>query len=272
MTAGFAPAPEKKLSSLPMAMPKSYSLAWADEFNTPVPDGRKWAFDTQYNKQGWHNQELQYYSDARSENARIEAGKLVLEARAERLRKADFGDWGGQDFTSARLVTRGHAQWTYGYFEVRAKLPCAVGTWPAIWLLPVDDGGNWEEGGEIDIMEHVGHEPGLVHHSLHTAKLNFRRGTHQSAATKVPSACDEFHTYQLHWTPDRLLFGVDGIVNFTHERRSGDRKDWPFDRPFYLILNVAVGGSWGGAKGVDPSALPARMEVDYVRVYRDKTG
>jgi len=264
--------PDKKLSSVPLAVPEGYSLVWSDEFDgTPLPNERKWAYDTEFNRRGWHNNELQYYSDARPKNARIEGGSLVIEAHQERLsREAGHSDWGGQDYTSARLITRGRGQWTYGYFEIRAKVPCATGTWPAIWLLPVDNGGDWEEGGEIDIMEHVGHELNRVHQSFHTAKLNFRLKTHPTVTSVVPRACSDFHVYQLNWTPDRLEFGIDGILTSSHQRTSNDRRDWPFNKPFYLLLNVAVGGNWGGAEGIDAKALPDRMEVDYVRVYQNR--
>jgi beta-glucanase (GH16 family) len=253
------PPPER------LGVPDGYELAWADEFDVDgLPDPQKWAYDISYNRRGWHNREQQYYSLRRPENARVENGRLVIEARSERLDQEP--DWGGQSFTSARLVTRGLASWTHGYFEISAKLPCARGTWPAIWMLPVREQAGWR-GGEIDIAEHVGFEPNRVHHSVHTEQQNFLHGNHRTAVSEVPAACGSFRLYQMHWTPDEILIGVDGRPAFSYQR-AGGASDWPFDQPFYLLLNVAVGGTWGGAKGIDAAALPSRMEVDYVRVYQ----
>lgn len=252
----------------PVGLPTGYSLVWSDEFNQDgLPDTAKWSYDTAFNKRGWHNEEKQYYSAARPKNARIDDGRLIIEAHAERLDPHRFPDWGGQDYTSARLLTRGKANWTYGYFEARAKLPCGVGTWPAIWTLADKENMKWPDDGEIDIMEHVGYDPGVVHQTIHTKAFNHVLGTHKAGQLKVPDACDAFHLYQLHWTPERLRMGIDGRQVFTVER-SEDPAEWPFDGPQYLILNLAIGGAWGGKEGIDDEALPARMEVDYVRVYQ----
>lgn len=252
----------------PIALPQGYSLVWSDEFNQDgLPDAAKWSYDTAFNKRGWHNEEKQYYSAARSKNARIDDGRLIIEAHAERLDPRRFPDWGGQDYTSARLITRGKASWTYGYFEARAKLPCGVGTWPAIWTLADKQNLKWPDDGEIDIMEHVGYDPGVVHQTIHTKAFNHVLGTHKAGQLKVPDACDAFHLYQLHWTPERLRMGIDGRQVFTVER-SEDPAEWPFDGPQYLLLNLAIGGAWGGKEGIDDKALPERMEVDYVRVYQ----
>ncbi len=246
------------------SVPAGYELVWADEFATAgPPDPLRWGYDTEFNRSGWHNREQQYYSADRPENARVEGGHLILEARAERL--ADRDDWGGQEYSSARLVTRGRAAWTYGYLEVRAKLPCGRGTWPAVWLLPATRDPDFANG-EIDVMEHAGHDPARIRHSLHTATRNHRRGNHPTQITRVKDACAAFHTYHLHWTPSGITMGVDGVSNCEFRRRS--EEEWPFDQPFYLILNVAVGGTIGGARGIDPRAFPARMEVDFVRIYQ----
>jgi beta-glucanase (GH16 family) len=165
-------------------------------------------------------------------------------------------------------MTRGNASWTYGYFETRAKLPCGRGTWPAIWTLAAAEPMKWPDDGEIDIMEHVGHDKEVVHQSVHTAAFNHVKGTHKTATRKVPGACGGWHLYQLHWTPERIRMGIDGVPLFTFDKPSNDRAEWPFDRAQYLILNVAVGGQWGGAQGIDDAALPQRMEVDYVRVWQ----
>ena len=258
-------------SPAPLAPPSGYSLVWSDEFSrSGLPDPAKWDYDTAFNKRGWHNQEKQYYSARRAKNVRVRGGSLIVEAHADGSKLRRLPDWGGQQYSSARLITRGKASWTYGFFEARAKLPCGRGTWPAIWTLSGRSPMKWPEDGEIDIMEHVGHEPGMVHQSVHTAAFNHVKGTHKTATRRVADACKAFHLYQLHWTPDRIVMGVDGRPLMTFERRKGGRPEWPFDGPQYLILNVAVGGMWGGAKGIDDRALPQRMEVDYVRVWQTR--
>jgi beta-glucanase (GH16 family) len=265
LSCGAAPRQASHQVSEMLAPPPGYGLVWSDEFEEAgLPDSSRWSFDTEFNATGWHNEEKQYYSAGRSENARVEGGRLIIEARAETLDRQSFPDTAGQKFTSARLTTLGKGEWTHGFVEIRAKLPCGRGTWPALWLLPVARGENWENG-EIDIMEHVGFQPGMVHHSVHTSAANFRLGNHPSAISKVPDACRAFHDYQLLWSADELVFGVDGQAAFAYRRLPG--REWPFDQPFYLLLNLAVGGVWGGAKGIDHKAFPARLEIEHVRVY-----
>ena len=242
-------------------MPAGYSLVWADEFDTDgLPDPSKWAYDTGMNKAGWHNHELQYYAGPRAENAVVKGGRLVISAHKESLSYAS--DWGGQRYTSARLITQGLRDWTYGFFEIRAKLPCGKGTWPAIWML--NNQGAWPAGGELDIMEHVGREPGRVFSTVHTAAGS---GSHGSgAATQMPNACDAFHNYQMHWTAERVRFGIDGVMHFEYKNSGTGTDRWPFDAPQFLILNIAVGGDFGG--DVDDRIFPVTMEVDHVRVYQ----
>ena len=264
------PAPQQPAA---IGLPPGYRLVWWDEFKgRGLPDASKWSYDTAFNKRGWHNQEKQYYSAARAKNSRLARGRLIVEAHRERLDAERFPDWGGQSYTSARLVTRGKARWTYGYFEARAKLPCARGSWPAIWTLADKPNMKWPDDGEIDIMEHVGHNPNIVHQTIHTAAYNHVKRTQKESKALVPGACQAFHLYQLHWTPDRIRMGIDGRQIFDYPKPSGGYAEWPFDQPHYLILNVAVGGMWGGQKGIDDKALPVRMEVDYVRVYQSGGG
>ncbi|QJQ32603.1 glycoside hydrolase family 16 protein [Sphingomonas lacunae] len=251
------------------AMLPGYRLVWSDEFSTNgLPDPARWNYDTHRNRQGWYNDELQYYAAGRLENSRIENGHLIIEAHAERLERRHFPDWGRQRYTSARLYTKGVQAWTYGFFEVRAKLPCAVGSWPAIWLLPEESPDPWPISGEIDIMEHVGHVPGEINQSVHTEAYNHIQNTHRTAKFMVPDACETMHRYQLLWTADFVLAGIDDQPKFMFRRSGNDRSRWPFDQPMHLLLNVAVGGSWGGQQGVDNAAFPARFEIDYVRVYQ----
>lgn len=256
-------------ANAPMAVPKDYSRVWSDEFDRPgAPDPAKWSYDISRNKAGWYNDERQYYAADRRENVRVENDHLVIEARKERL--ADRADYGGQDFASGKLVTQGLADWTYGFVEVRAKLACGRGVWPAIWMLGSDGSSGWPALGEIDIMEHVGWDQGRVHGTIHTKAYNHVIGTQKGANTVLADACAAFHTYQLDWNADRMLIGVDGraFLRFDNDHK-GDPATWPFAKPQYLILNVAIGG-WGGQKGIDDAAFPAKMEVDYVRVWQKR--
>lgn len=248
----------------PMTVPTTRP-SFADEFTAAKVDTAKWRFDTHKNLDGWYNNEKQYYSNNRRENARIEHGALVIEARREQLSKARFPDWGGQAYTSAKLVTR--EKLGYGFYEIRAKLPCGRGMWPAIWMVP--DGGPWPDVGEIDIMEMVGWDPNVVLGTLHSGAFNHKIGTQRGAKITIPTACTEYHRYQLEWTPRAITIGADDRAFMQVKNdQPGGKAAWPFDNPFPLILNLAVGGDWGGQKGIDDAALPQRMTVDYVRYWK----
>jgi beta-glucanase (GH16 family) len=250
-----------------MQRPAEARLVWSDEFDGTRIDPKKWVFDTSRNRQGWYNKEQQYYAADRPENARVADGSLIISARAETLQRQQYPDWGDQHYTSAKLMTRGKSSWTYGFYEIRAKLPCARGTWPAIWMMP--DAGPWPDAGEIDIMEHVGSQANVVHATIHSKLFNHRLKTQRGASIAVPTSCGAFHDYQLDWRPDTITIGVDGRAYMqVHNDQPGGRGAWPFDRPFHLILNLAIGGDWAGALGIDDAAMPQRMEVDYVRVWQ----
>lgn len=243
--------------------PSGYKLVWADEFATDgLPDSAKWNYDTEANRTGWYNNELQYYAPARLENSRVSAGKLIIAARKEALTSA--ADYGGQAYTSARLVTRDRANWTYGFFEVRAKLPCGRGTWPAIWMLGTSDVPH-PANGEIDIMEQVGKSPASIEATIYTAATGAMGGG-ISAATKIGDACTAFHNYQMTWTIDAIVIGVDNQPYFRYDNPTNRADAWPFDKPQYLILNLAIGGDMGGP--VDNTIFPVQMEVEHVRVYQ----
>ncbi|WP_283224231.1 glycoside hydrolase family 16 protein [Limnohabitans lacus] len=240
-------------------------LVWNDEFDVPgLPDASKWDYDTEYNQRGWWNNELQYYSRNREDNARVADGKLHITARRQRLSTA--WDFGGQNYTSARLITRGKASWTYGRFEIRAKLPCTLGTWPAIWTLGT--GGVWPDDGEIDIMEQNGFSNADKQQVLGTLHMRGAfGGSGPSAVRSLPNACTDFNIYHMTWDANRIVIGVNGSDYQSYANpHNGQYAQWPFDRPQYLLLNVAIGGTLGG--WVDDSRLPASMEVDFVRVYR----
>ena len=242
-----------------------WRLVWSDEFDyTGLPDPKKWDYDV--GGQGWGNKELQFYTARRKENARVEHGHLIIEARKEA--------WQGNDYTSARLVSRGKGDWTYGRFEVRAKLPSGRGTWPAIWMLSTGwTYGGWPDSGEIDIMEHVGFDPDVIHASVHTRAYHHTINTQKTAKISVPTSRSGFNVYAVEWTPEEIRGYVNNqqYLTFRNERLtnpSADFRQWPFDKPFHLLLNLAVGGTWGGQRGLDPSIWPQRMEIDYVRVYQ----
>jgi beta-glucanase (GH16 family) len=237
----------------------SQKLIWSDEFDTDgLPNPNYWSYDV--GDHGWGNNELQYYSKENQKNVRIVDGILIIEAHADSSHP--------KGYTSARIVTKGQAAWQYGYIEMRAKLPEGTGTWPAIWMLPEENTfGGWPRSGEIDIMEHVGFDPGRVHGTVHTEAFNHSIGTQKGAQLMVPDFQNEFHTYAIDWSKDKIDFFIDGEKYFTFENTGNGPKEWPFDQPFHLILNIAVGGNWGGTNGVDPSIWPQRMEVDYIRVY-----
>ncbi|HJZ40387.1 MAG TPA: glycoside hydrolase family 16 protein [Bacteroidales bacterium] len=240
---------------------KDWEMVWSDEFEyTGLPDSTSWAYDV--GGHGWGNQEKQYYTGGRIENARVENGMLIIEARKE--------TWDSNSYTSARLVTRDKKEWLYGRFEIRAKLPRGTGTWPALWMLAAAHSygeGYWPHNGEIDIMEHVGFNQGSVHASTHSLKYFWQIGTQRTDTIISPDVSDAFHNYILEWYPEKLQVIMDDSLYFTSLNDGTGWEAWPFDKPFYLILNIAVGGAWGGQKGVDDSVWPQRMEVDYVRVY-----
>jgi len=243
------------------APPDSYKLVWCDEFDYEgPPDDTKWEYQTSCN--AWihdeEHKELQHYTER---NASVDGGSLKITARQE--------EEAGCAYTSARLRTQYRGDWLYGRVEVCAKLPNHHrGLWPAIWMLPTEDAyGRWPVSGEIDIMEHVGWKPrGTVFAGVHTATANHRDKTHATATTIVDDT--QFHVYALVWREDALEVFVD--EKMVHRVLRADARDWPFDRPFYLLLNLAVGGKWAGKHGVDEEAFPATLEVAYVRVYRER--
>ncbi len=239
-------------------------LVWSDEFDyNGLPDPKKWSYDTQGNATGWGNNELQYYTASRLKNAEVKDGFLSITAYRE--------DYEGFKYTSARLVTRQKGDWLYGRVEVKAKLPDGRGMWPAIWMLPTDwSYGDWPASGEIDIMENVGYDPYKIVGTVHTESYNHSIGTQRGATTTVQSCYSDFHIYAVEWEAREIRFYVDDLLYFTFKNEGTGYKAWPFDKRFHLLLNVAVGGNWGGAQGVDDSVFPRTMVVDYVRVYQKK--
>ena len=243
---------------------KGKTLVWSDEFDyNGLPDANKWSYDTANNESGWGNNELQFYTQAQLKNAEVKDGYLYITARKESYK--------GFNYTSARLVTRTKGDWLYGRVEVKAKLPDGRGMWPAIWMLPTDwIYGGWPSSGEIDIMENVGYDPYVIVASAHTFSYNHVQGTQKNAKITISDCYSNFRVYALEWEASEMRVYVDDVLYFTFKNEGTGYKAWPFDKRFHLLLNVAVGGNWGGAQGVDDSIFPKQMVVDYVRVYKLK--
>lgn len=241
-------------------VPDGWKLVWQDDFDSEDgrPNPENWGY-----RNGFlgYNEELQTYTD-RLKNSRIEDGILVIEAHRE-----DLGD--EAQYTSARLITKGKREFTHGRIEVKARFTTGRGTWPAIWLLGANVSEiGWPACGEIDIMEHLGSEPNVLHFSVHSEKYNHKNGNHFTDWIKVPDVKNTWHIYGVEWDSKRIRFLFDNIVVAELKREKGADHPWPFDNPMYLILNIAVGGTMGGKKGVDDSSFPEQMYVDWVRYYR----
>ena len=246
----------------PEIPPDDYQLVWSDEFNYDgLPDDSKWSYDV--GGDGWGNSEAQYYTNARLQNSEVKAGYLYINAIKE--------DFEGKKYTSARLVTRTKGDWTYGRIEVRAKLPEGIGMWPAIWMMPTDRTyGGWPVSGEIDIMENLGYLPYLIVATAQTQAYNHVQQTHKNAILAILDCYSEFHNYILEWEASEIRIYVDSKLYFTFKNQGTGFQVWPFDKRFHLLLNVAVGGTYGGAQGIDDHIFPQSMVVDYVRVYQKK--
>jgi beta-glucanase (GH16 family) len=219
-----------------------------------MPDTTLWKYEYGPN---WYNEELQYYTKARLENARIEDGNLIIEARHE--------SYGEREYTSARLNTI--AGWTHGLMEIRAKLPKGNALWPAIWMFPVNQiYGEWPKSGEIDIMENWSWEPESIFGTIHTEAYNHTIGTQKGGKIQVSTPWEIFHIYAIEWNTERIKWFVDDSLYFTFENE-GEVSKWPFNHPFRFILNVAVEKT---APGQESSWVKRTMEIDYVRVYKSK--
>lgn len=229
---------------------KFKKLIWDEEFNYEGElNKKKWKFEL--GDSGWGNKELQKYTN-NLENAYVKNGVLNIVALKDEKNK----------ITSARVVTKGLKNFTYGEIEVRAKLPEAKGTWPAIWLY-----GAGRKYSEIDIMEHVGAEKGIIHFSAHTSNHLWDLETHRTSSLKIDRATEDFNLYTLKWAPTYLKGYVNGVEYFNLYKEDFPPEFWSFDDKMFIILNLAVGGTWGGAEGVDYNSFPQKLEIDYIRVY-----
>jgi beta-glucanase (GH16 family) len=248
------------LLTLTICAQAQYKLVWSDEFSyTGLPDSSKWSYDVGGN--GWGNNELEYYTKADTANAVARNGFLYLTARKQQN--------GKNGYTSARLVTKGKGDWLYGRIEVRAQLPAGRGLWPAIWMLPTDwKYGGWPASGEIDIMENVGFMPDSIFGSIHTKSFNHVIHTQKTKGLFLKDPYTAFHIYAVEWDAKEIRFLLDGTTYLKFQNTGKGFAEWPFDQRFHLLLNIAVGGGWGGQKGVDDSVFPRSMIVDYVRFYQ----
>ena len=259
------------------AVQKKWRLFWRDEFNSHNGlDATKWNIEV------WPaakvNEEEQAYTN-RIENIRVQNGKLIVQAHRE--------NYEGAAYTSGRIHSQGKGDFLYGRVEVRAKLPAGQGTWPAIWMLPSnflkyasscdkdeDWQGNpdcdaWPNSGEIDIMEHVGYDMNRVHGTVHNKAYYWVNGNQRRGSVEGRDVSEAFHTYSLEWTPSRIDVFFDDSLYFSYFNESQGWQAWPYDHPYHVILNLAIGGNWGRAGGpIDNSIFPASMEVDYVRIYK----
>ena len=242
---------------------EGWALVWNDEFDGPALNLEKWSFEI--GGHGWGNNELQYYSDDDS-TAFIQDGKLVI--RADLVPQGTGSSDNLRYFSSARLRTSGKGDWRYGRIEVKAKLALGQGIWPAIWMLPTDwMYGGWPESGEIDIMEHVGYDPGRVHGSIHTGSYNHKINTQRGGSKLLDKISSKFYVYAIEWYEDRIDFLIDDAKYFSFQNDGkNDFNTWPFNQRFHLLINIAVGGNWPGSPD-ETTQFPTEMEVEYVRVY-----
>lgn len=249
-----------------------YDLVWSDEFDYEgLPKSEYWTPEIGTGQWGWGNNELQYYT-GREENAKVEDGNLTITLRKE--------EYDGSSYTSARLITRNKVKYKYGKFEIRAKMPEGKGTWPAFWALAnkgVYGKKGWPDTGEIDFLEAVGYDKNKIHGTIHTASFNGGDGTQKGGNKRLSDIYNTYHTYTTEWLPDKIIWYVDGVEYYTYNPNQyvscPDYKAWPFDQEFFIIINLAWGGNWGGAQGIDDSVfdengIGPKYVIDYVRVYQ----
>ncbi len=249
MTQAAPPAPKKQSAA------RSWKLVWSDEFDDAgLPAKNRW----DYEEGMIRNNEAQYYAKARSKNTRVENGHLIIEAHKEPFEKAKY--------TSGSLKSKG--AWKYGRIEVRAKIPTGRGMWPAIWMMPTDRSAGWPACGEIDIMENVGFAPRVIHATVHTKSYNHVKGTQKGNEIDADKPYDKFLVYAVEWNENKMDFFLNDKKYFTFRNEGAGPDVWPFDKAFHLKLNIAVGGGWGGQKGIDSSIFPQQFVIDYVRVYQ----
>lgn len=257
-----APSSESAADAVAAYAATDWKLTWSDEFDRDgAPDPAKWGYEVGLVR----NHEAQFYTKDRRENARVKDGQLIISALqepwTENGKKAAY--------TSASLTTKKGYSFTYGKIEICARVPAGRGVWPALWTLGSNiDTVSWPLCGEIDLMEFVGFLPNKLHFTAHTGAFNHVLNSGKGVPVDCASPYDSFHRYGLIWTPQKLTWFLDGrrVHEFANDGRG--ETHWPFDRPQYLLINLAIGGAWGGKKGIDPAILPAELRVDYVRIWQ----
>lgn len=262
MTTGVWPATPAPAG---ITAPKGMHYVWGDEFDGPdgaAPNPAKWGYEKGFVR----NKEAQFYTEDRRENARLEKGRLVIEGRREAFEQ------GGKTarFTAASVVSEDKFAFKYGRIEIAAKVPRGVGTWPALWMMGQDRRkAGWPACGEIDILEHLGYEQGVVYCTVHTpGETPDKKHASSGGKIKGVKTSEGFRVYAMDWTPDKIVLSCDGKVVHIYARAGKSDRTWKFDKPHYLLMNLAIGGGWGGAKGIDEAAFPCRFEIDYVRVFQ----
>jgi len=227
---------------------------WADDFSyTGTPDPTKWTYDL--GGGGWGNSELEFYTDSLG-NVSVANNTLTITAKKQSL--------GGENYTSSRIISKGSL--TYGRIEIMAKLPAGRGTWPAIWMLPDTYAyGAWPASGEVDIMEMVGYDPNNVHFSAHNS--TYYGGNAKTSTLNIPTASTAFHKYREDWTPYAIRGYYDDTMVFMYVNDGKGSSTWPYDQKFHLLMNIAIGGSWGGVDGVDDTIFPVNMQIQYVHFF-----
>lgn len=255
------PVPTPTTTPEPSLTPSPWNLVWSDEFDGKEIDRSKWTFDL--GATGWGNSEMELYTD-RPENVRLEDGMLVIEARKEAEPVM------GHEYTSARLKTQALASWTYGRIEARLKIPYGQGIWPAFWMLGDDIlRSGWPACGEIDIMENIGKEPNIIHGTVHGQGYSGGGGLGGLYTLSQGRFADDFHVYAIEWQPESIRWYVDDTLFLTVTSQDTGGKKWVFDHPFFIILNLAIGGGWPGYPN-ETTVFPQYLHVDYVRVYQLK--
>lgn len=240
-----------------------WELSWADEFDKDgSPNPELWTYDLGDGCPslcGWGNNEQQYYTDSLS-NVFVKNGFLNIKVLHDSI--------GIKPYSSARMKSKNDLK--YGKVEVRVKNPSKKGTWPAVWMLPTKSTyGIWPNSGEIDIMEHVGFNPDSIFGTVHTEAYNHIKNTQKSGAKSILNNETDFHIYSITWTKEKIDFFIDAENYFSYKNENKSSAEWPFDQAFHLILNIAVGGNWGGKHGIADNISGETMEIDYVRVYKD---
>jgi beta-glucanase (GH16 family) len=234
-----------------------WKLVWQDEFNDSNLNTNYWKYDI--DGKGGGNNELQYYSDSPL-NSYIENGSLVIKALND--------GYAGRAYTSAKIRSKHLAEWTYGKFEIRAKLPVGQGMWPAIWMMPSENiYGTWPMSGEIDIMEYIGREPNKIHGTIHYGDRWPKNKSTTGKYTSSKSLTDDYHVFSIEWEPNKISWYIDGILYSTKTPKDLHGRKWVWDQKFYLIINLAVGGNWPGSPD-KTTVFPQKFYIDYVRVYQ----